>query len=315
MTGRIVQCIQIKNFIRGGYMAKEKPFMTDVTGLYPEGYAFNLSDFALFLSVMKNKKAYECVLSIILDEPDIKMEEVKVEQVILNRYGKRAIRLDAWGKTVDDRRVNMEMENHSGNDSVAKRSRYYQGLLDSPLLKSGKKTKYKELPSTIIIFITQEDIFGRDRAKYTFTEQCEEIKGLHLEDGTTQIFLNMTSKNGSKELISLLQYMKNTKMDNPEIKVKDERIVELDKIVSEVKESEEWEAVQMNILEIGISQGESQKLVSQVCKKLGKGCSVAEIADMLEEETEVIQNICNVAEQYAPDYDVEKISRALISYH
>ena len=300
-------------------MAKEKEqSMTGLIDLFPEGYAFNLSDFALFLSVMKNKKAYECTLSIILDEPDVKMEEVKVEQVILNRYGKRAIRLDAWGKTTDDRQVNMEMENHSGNDDVKKRSRYYQGLLDSPILKSGKRTKYRELPSTIIIFITQDDIFGKDRAKYTFTEQCEEIEGLHLEDGTTKIFLNMTSKNGSKELISLLQYMKNTKLDNPEIEVKDKRLIELDKIVSEVKESEEWEAVQMNILEVGISQGISQginqgekrKLVSLVCKKLVKGCSVEEIADMLEEKTELIQRICDVAEQYAPEYDVEAVWRA-----
>ena len=38
-------------------------------------------------TVMKNRKAYENTLSIILDEPYIKMEEVKVEQVILNRYG------------------------------------------------------------------------------------------------------------------------------------------------------------------------------------------------------------------------------------
>ena len=293
-------------------MSKEEPFVTNAAEFYPEGYAFNLSDFALFLSVMKNKHAYECVLSIILDEPEIKMAEVKVEQVILNKYGKRAIRLDAWGKATDDRQVNMEMENHAGNDNVVKRSRYYQGLLDSPILKSGKKTKYKELPSTIIIFITQEDIFGKDRTKYTFTEQCEEIEGLHLEDGTTKIFLNMSSKNGSKELVSLLQYMKNTKLDNPEIQVKDERIVELDKIVSEVKESEEWEAVQMNILEVGISRGisrgEMQKLVSLVCRKLEKGNSVEAIADMLEEETEVIQTICNIAAQYAPDYDINKIT-------
>ena len=111
------------------------------------------------------------------------------------------------------------------------------------------------MPSTIIIFITQDDIFKKDLAKYTFTEQCEEIEGLHLEDGTTKIFLNMSSKNGSKELVSLLQYMKDTRIDNPEIMVKDERIVALDKIVTEVKESEEWEAVKMNILEIGIEQG------------------------------------------------------------
>lgn len=111
--------------------------------------------------------------------------------------------------------------------------------------------------------------------------------------------------------------MKNTKLDNPEIEVKDERLIQLDKIVSEVKESEEWEAVQMNILEIGISQGISQginqgekrKMVSLVCKKLVKGCSAEEIADMLEEETELIQRICDVAEQYAPEYDVEAIWR------
>ena len=65
---------------------------------------------------MKNRKAYENTLSISLDEPDIKMEEVKVEQVILNRYGKRAIRLDAWGKTVDNRQINMEMENNMHDD-------------------------------------------------------------------------------------------------------------------------------------------------------------------------------------------------------
>ena len=67
-------------------------------------------------TVMKNRKAYENTLSIILDEPDIKMEEVKVEQVILNRYGKRVIRLDAWWKTVDNRQINMEMENNMHDD-------------------------------------------------------------------------------------------------------------------------------------------------------------------------------------------------------
>ena len=116
-------------------------------------------------------------------------------------------------------------------DNIPKRSSFYQGLLDTPILKAGKKTKYRLLPSTIIIFITQEDIFKEDLAMYTFTEQCEEIQGSHLGDGTKKIFLNMTSKNGSKELVSLLQYMKNTRLDNPEIQVQDERIIELDKTV------------------------------------------------------------------------------------
>lgn len=44
-----------------------------------ENYELNLSEFALFLSVMKNKKAYENTLSIIMDETDLVLEEVKVE--------------------------------------------------------------------------------------------------------------------------------------------------------------------------------------------------------------------------------------------
>ena len=231
---------------------------------FPANYQFNLSDFALFLSVMKNKRAYECTLSIILDEPDIQLSEVKVEQVILNRSGKRAIRLDAWARSTDDRQFNMEMQNQN-SDNLPKHSRFYQGMLDTPILKAGKTTRYRQLPSTVIVFITQDDIFKKDLAKYTFTEKCEEVEGLHLEDGTTKIFLNMTSLNGSQELISLLQYMKETRIDNPDILVKDSRILELDHIVTKVKQSEEWEAVQMNILEVGIERGRTEGLEEGIC--------------------------------------------------
>ena len=246
----------------------------------PEDYQLNLSDFALFLSVMKVKEAYADVLSIIMDEPELELKEVKVEQVILNRSGKRAIRLDAWALDRENRQFNMEMQNSVTGDNVCKRSRFYQSLIDTPVLKAGKETRYKNLPSTVIIFITQDDIFGKDLAKYTFSECCEEIPDLPLEDGTRKIFVNMTSRNGRPDLVSLLQYMKNTTLDNPDIIVKDERILELDRIVGEVKQSEEWEAVKMNILEIGLQQGIEQGIergieqgmvrgVIETCQELG----------------------------------------------
>ena len=262
-----------------------------------EGYQFNLSDFALFLSVMKDPRAYRCVLSVFMDEPDIELQDVKVEQVVLNKSGKRAIRLDAWAKSVDNRQFNMEMQNDVRQDDLRKRSRFYQGMLDTPILKSGKETRYRMLPSTVIIFITQEDIFGRDRAKYTFTEQCEDVPDLKLDDGTTKIFFNMESKNGAPELISMLSYMKDTRLNNPDILVKDKRIVELNDIVEEVKDSEEWEAVKMNILEIGIEkgmqQGAEKKMLELVEKKLKKGQTISQIADALEESEEKIQEIAD----------------------
>ena len=231
---------------------------------------------ATWLVARGNKTAYESTLSIILDEPDLKLAEVEVEQVVLNKSGKRAIRLDAWARDVSDRRFNTEMQNDTEADDVRRRARFYQGLLDTPVLKAGKTTRYKHLPSTVIIFITQEDIFGRDRAIYTFTEQCEEFSDLPLDDGTKKIFLNMTSKNGRPELISLLQYMKNTTIDNPEVKIKDKRIITLDKIVNEVKQSEEWEAVKMNILEIGIEKGIEQGKAASILELLEETGKVSE---------------------------------------
>ena len=42
-------------------------------------------------------------------------------------------------------------------------------------------------------------------------------------------------------------------------------------------------------------------------KKLSKGYAPDVIADVLEEPLESIQEICDIALKYAPDYDVKKI--------
>ncbi|MDU5292791.1 MAG: hypothetical protein E6177_20375, partial [Clostridium sp.] len=146
---------------------------------------------------------------------------------------------------------------------------------------------------------------------------CEEFSDLPLDDGTKKIFLNMTSKNGRPELISLLQYMKNTTIDNPEVKIKDKRIITLDEIVNEVKQSEEWEAVKMNILEIGIekgrqdglkigrAEGEAIKLVSMIRRKLEKGLSVTAISEALELEDAYVQKVINLITEDSSKSDLE----------
>jgi hypothetical protein len=47
-------------------------------------------------------------------------------------------------------------------------------------------------------------------------------------------------------------------LENPELLVKDPRITKLDSIVTEVKESEEWESVRMSIYSRGIEVGEER---------------------------------------------------------
>lgn len=72
----------------------------------------NLSDFALFLSVMKNQKAHENVLSIIMDEENLRLKKIHVEEVVLNHQGRRAIRLDAWAEDEQNRQFATEMTNY-----------------------------------------------------------------------------------------------------------------------------------------------------------------------------------------------------------
>lgn len=270
----------------------------------------NLSDFGLFLSVLKNKKAYEIILSIILNEDNLKLKEVKVEQVILNKKGKRAIRLDAWAIDYNDRQFDTEMQNEISNDNIPKRSRFYQSLIDSPYLKSGKQTKYKNLSQTVIIFITQDDLFGHDLAMYTFMEKCEEVDGLYLNDGTKKIFLNMSSKNGRPELVSLLQYMKDSRLDNSDVIIEDSRIIQLDNIVQEVRQSEEWEDISMSMygimvdkliekglargIEQGLERGMEQGLERGMEQGLEKGmeCAQVEIIKNMYENNFTLEQIC-----------------------
>lgn len=60
-------------------------------------------------------------------------------------------------------------------------------------------------------------------------------------------------------------------------------------------------------LEESCKSGELLKLISIVCKMLIRGKGVEEIAEDLEETKEAIQEICDVAEKYAPEYDIKKI--------
>ena len=51
-------------------------------------------------------------------------------------------------------------------------------------------------------------------------------------------------------------------------------------------------------------------LLNLVCKKLRKGKSPIVIAEELEEESDRIQKICDIAMPYVPNYDLEKVFEA-----
>ena len=63
----------------------------------------------------------------------------------------------------------------------------------------------------------------------------------------------------------------------------------------------------------GKIKGSTLKTIELVCKKLKKGMSALDIADVLEEELSVIEKIVSVAKDFAPEYDVDAIFEKLMA--
>ena len=82
------------------------------------------------------------------------------------------------------------------SSGLAKRTRYYQAMIDMDMLKKGEV--YNQLRPSYIIFICTFDAFDEGLPMYTFRNRCVEKDGLELGDEATKIFLN--SKGDSEAL-------------------------------------------------------------------------------------------------------------------
>ena len=123
---------------------------------------------------------------------------------------------------------------------VQRRSRFYQSVMDSSLLKSGDES-FNLLNDTFNIIITPFDLFGEGRYCYTFHARCDENPSLVLEDGATRIFLNTRGTNRneiSEELIQFLEYMEQSTL-NVAIPDTNGNLIKIHNYVRQVKASEE----------------------------------------------------------------------------
>ena len=66
-------------------------------------------------------------------------------------------------------------------------------------------------------------------------------------------------------------------------------------------------------LKTGREEGQFLKLINQVIKKINKGNTPEQTADILEEDIRIIRKIYEAAESMAPDYDAEKIMKRIKS--
>ena len=268
----------------------------------------NLTDRFLFDQVMEDMETQQDVLSIILEKEIHLLTQVQTEKEQRVSPLAKSIRMDVFSMDEDQTVYNTEMQNKKTAD-LAKRSRYYQSLMDTSLLKPGD-VNYNLLNDSYLIMIMTFDLFGEGKYRYTFRPKCEEVGGCTLEDGATRIFLSTKGKNRdevSKELVEFLQYVEKSS-DQTAAASESLRIKRIHSRVCEVRTSEEigvkymqaWEEKcydRMEAREEGREEGRAEILKQMIGKKLDKGKTIPEIADALEMDEGLVRKFADQLEK------------------
>ena len=198
-----------------------------------------IKDDYIFAKVMRDKEICKAVIEKLLNIKVKDLEYVEEQKEINIAFDSKSVRLDVYVED-SDRIFDIEMQT-TNQRGLAKRSRYYQGMIDLNTIEKGEN--YKKLKDSYIIFICTFDPFRKGLAQYSFTNCCLEDNDLQLEDGTMKIFFNTKNYNQAKdaEIQAFLRYVNGEYSNDPFVK-------RLDARVKQVKENKEWRAEYMTLL-------------------------------------------------------------------
>ena len=131
-----------------------------------------LIDDNFMTKVFEDKECVEILLKAIIKKNDLKVSSVNVQYDIKNLQG-RSVRLDVLAEDKDGKMYNIEIQRNN-HGAIPKRARYNSSLLDANITDAGED--YKNLAETYVIFITEGDIFGANKALYHVDRIVKETK-------------------------------------------------------------------------------------------------------------------------------------------
>ena len=165
-----------------------------------------LTDTFIFFKVMtENPDACRRLLEMLLH---VKIEKIEIlgEKSLGIDTESKGIRLDVYVR--DENRVfDVEMQVKDTGE-LPERSRYYQGVMDVDMLKSGEP--YRALKESHVIFICMKDIFKQGLAHYTFENLCLEDPKIKLGDRSMKHFFvaeNYDRMESDRELKAFLRML------------------------------------------------------------------------------------------------------------
>ena len=131
-----------------------------------------------------NIPCMEVVLRAVLGNDRLRVTEVITQQSVPNLYG-RAVRFDALatdGETIYD----VEIQ-RSDEGAIPRRARFNSSMIDSREVSKG--TLFPDLPETYVIFITEHDVWKREKPLYTVRRTFEDTEEV-FNDGTHVLYVN-----------------------------------------------------------------------------------------------------------------------------
>ena len=135
----------------------------------------------------------ELVLRIILEIPDLVVEEVHTQVHAANMPEDRSVRMDVVARDSAGRVVNIEVQ-RADKGAGSRRARFNSSMLDAALLQKGED--FEKLPETYVVFITERDVLGRGLPVYKI-ERCIMDLGELFDDGAHILYVNGSYRDDS----------------------------------------------------------------------------------------------------------------------
>lgn len=197
----------------------------------------NLLDDFLFDTAMEDLETCKIVLELAMGVKIRNLQWKEGQKVLHNLPKQRGIRMDFYAEDENGEIFDVEMQKRNiGN--IPKRTRFYQAMIDTPMLKSGERG-FDNLNPTVIIVICGFDLYGYGKYRYTFENRCEEVPGLVMGDACKKIILNTKGMNDEEEDRSLIDFLHYVEQSKEECVPKncDERLKNLHGKIHKLKES------------------------------------------------------------------------------
>ena len=109
------------------------------------------------------------MLSVLLGRKDLKVTKATTQKWI-EGGDKRSVKLDIYARDGSGRIYDVEIQ-RAKKGAGRKRARFYSAMLDADYLDKGGK--FKELPESYVIFITERDAIGKGRAMYRIDRRID----------------------------------------------------------------------------------------------------------------------------------------------